>query len=336
MTLGRTEITRVELEPVPAKIRGRLWATDELGRVEEEPFDPEPNRVFHLSPQKGITFLEHKLIKLLQSTNNSVTVDSDASGGYTALVPPGIFGVQLPTVTTYTGHNIEFGDLTTRQAPRAGPWPYPDIWPYPSFEGGHHGAGLRFDSGHEYQLDLFMHAHYINLCGNLRVEGGPFGNLVLRMNPDGTRVQTIPYDHLADIGAEITATGPSAITSRIRNRNGFLSFLLKNAKPGTYRIALNNPDYTSAPATVTIAPWQPPGILPAVAPSSPTYFFPGISHCDPEFDLQAEWKTKGKLTVNEFTWFRGNPPDDPARYVGGFGASPDSDLRKSGVNLKRQ
>ena len=327
VTVGVTEEVRVDLDPVPAKIRGRLWATDELGNVETEVFDPEPNRIFHLMAQKGITFLEHKLIKLLQDTNNSVTVDTDEAGGYTALIIPGIFGVQIPSVTSYSGHNIEFGDLTTGLGPQPGPWPYPDIWPYPVFEFKHHGAGLRFDSAHEYQLDLFLHAHYINLCGSVRTQGAPFGGLVLRMNQDGSDVQTIAYDHLQDTGAEVTASGSTTVTARVKQGN---SFLLKHVSPGTYTIALNHPDYDSTPVSVTIAPWTPPGVLPVVSPFTPTYFFPGITHCDPAFNLVADWKTKGSISVSIFTWFPGNPPDDPPRYIPG-GENPPRYFRMAGL-----
>ncbi|MBI4664035.1 MAG: carboxypeptidase regulatory-like domain-containing protein [Verrucomicrobia bacterium] len=308
VTVGQTEQVRVDLEPVPARVRGRLWATDEVANLETEPCDSEENRVFHLIAQNGIVFSEHKLIKLLQSTNNSVTVDTDASGGYTALVPPGIFGVQIPTMTEYTGHNIEFGDLSAGRGPQFGPWPYPDIWPYPTFEGGHHGAGLRLDSAHEYQLDLFVHKQYINLRGIVRTQNSPFGDLILRMNPDGTGVQTISYDHLWDTGGNVVATGPTTHTTPVLRGN---SYLLRNLKPGTYSITLNHPAYDTQPVTVAIAPWQPPGILPTVPPLSPTYFFPGITHCDFEFNLTAEWKAKGSINVNYYTWV---VTDDP-HYV---------------------
>jgi len=162
VAVEKTEQIRVNLEPVPARVRGRLWATDELGDPESTNCDPEDRRVFRLIAQKGITFVEHKSIKLLASTNNSLTIDTDAAGGYTALVPPGIFGVQIPAMTEYTGHNIEFGDLTEGQAPYPGPWPYPDICPYSTYEPGHHGAGVRLDFSHEYQLDLFVHRQYVS------------------------------------------------------------------------------------------------------------------------------------------------------------------------------
>lgn len=305
VVVKQTGVIELPLDPVPARIRGRVFATDELGNVDLEVSDPEPNRIFHQFSHDRIDFMEHKAVKLIRTTNNLVQTSTDASGAYTALVMPGVFGVQMPTLANYTGHNIEFGDLTAQRPPFAQPWPYPDIWPYATFEGGHHGAGLRFDSAHEYQLDFFLHAHYINFAGQLVNSGEPFGQLVLLMAEDGRQLVTVPYHYLSANGAEIQATGTTVQTAPVNKQN---RFVLKGMRPGTYTIALNNPLYDSAPVTVTVAPWQPPGILPAVAPGSPTYFFPGITHADGRFILRAEWKAKGSIMIDTYN-FGGDPPE---------------------------
>lgn len=311
---AQTEEVKIELDPVPARIRGRLYATDELGQLETTFFDPEPNRIFHFIAQNGINFIEHKLIKLLPPEHATIVTDSDEAGHYSLLIPPGIFGVQIPTMANYTGHNIEFGSLTENRPPVPSPWPYPDIWPYTSFEGGHHGAGLRFDSAQEYQLDFFMHAHYINLAGRVQTSGEPFGSQILSMARDGSNVQSLPYNYLRDTGAEVVATGAATYSTHLLNGNWYL---LRRLRPGTYSIRLNSSEYQTAPVSVTIAPWQPPGIIPSVAPFTPTYFFPGISHGDgPRID--AEWKTKGTIGVNYFYWTTGDPP----AYTGGSSARP--------------
>ncbi|HYE31336.1 MAG TPA: carboxypeptidase-like regulatory domain-containing protein [Methylomirabilota bacterium] len=303
--VGQTEELEVEIEPVPARIRGRLFATDELAKVDTEIFNPEPNRVFHLIAQNGINLVEHKLIRLLPEDRRKTITDSDESGHYTVLVPPGIFGVQIPTMANYTGHNIEFGDLTAGQPPFVGPWPYPDIWPHATIEGGHHGAGLRMDSAHEYQLDLFMHRQYINACGFVRVTGQPFRDLVLSMKSDGTEVQSVPYNHLYDVGAEVVATGPMTVRAPVRQDTGFI---LKDLKPGTYTVTLNHPNYTTLPATLTIAPWDPPGILPTTPPRAPGYYFPGITHSISELRIDADWKIKGNIEIPSLNWVAGDPP----------------------------
>jgi len=217
-----TEEVQLDLRPIPAVVKGRLWATDELANRDTTPGNPEPNRIFYQKPHDGITFKEHELINLLTNPVNQVEVDTDEAGNYTALIIPGIYGVQIPTMTDYTGHNVEFGDLTAGSAPFTGPWPYPSIWPYQTVEFGHHGAGLAFQSSHEYQLDLFVHAHYINACGNVSTSGEPFGGLVLRMNQDGTGVVSIGYNYLSDVGAEITLSGPINTTVPINDNGGFL------------------------------------------------------------------------------------------------------------------
>lgn len=309
---AQTEEAKLELEPIPARIQGRLFATDELGNVETEYFDPEPNRIFHRMAQDGIVFTEHEVIQLLKK---SFVVDTDASGNYTILVPPGIFGVQIPGMANYTGHNVEFGNLTTRTAPRNNPWPYPNRWPHTSFEGGHHGAGLRFDSGNEYQLDLFVHAHYINLSGVVSPKGEPFGDLVLALDQDGITTHTIAYSHLRASGARVVATGPTSTSTGILDGS---CYVLKKLKPGTYTITIDSPEYTTPPVQVTIAPWQAPGIIPATAPMTDTYFFPGITHFEGSAGLEPEWKAKGEITVVRHNWI----VNDPSHYSSGSDTRP--------------
>jgi hypothetical protein len=321
--MALTTDTQVALEPVPAVIRGRLMATDQLGNVLIERSNPEPNRIWRKMQHAGITFLEHKLIKLLSDTNNSVVVDADEAGNFTALVPPGIFGVQIPTMTTHTGHNIEIGDLTAAGLPRTGPWPYADIWPHTTFEGGHHGAGLAFDSRHEYLLNLFVHRNYINICGTIASPTVPFFDLVLTMDRDGSNVQSYRYNHLFDVGAEVIADGPRRYTGRVLEDN---SYVIQNMAPGTYTLRVDHPQYTMPPKTITIAPWNPPGIIPSTAPLAPGYYFPGITHLGAEFTLNPDWIAKGTINIRQFDWVTGDFPD----YLTS-GGGPPSYFRMEGL-----
>ncbi|HAV65067.1 MAG TPA: hypothetical protein DCY13_22190 [Verrucomicrobiales bacterium] len=304
--VGVTEEVPIELEPVPAVIRGRLFATDELANVDDAYFDPEPNRVWRQVAQNGLNFTEHAVVNLLTNPVDQVVIDTDASGAYTAIVYPGVYGVKIPSMTSYTGHNIEFGDLSTGQAPFVRPWPYPDAWPYNNREFGHHGPGLRFDSNHEYQLDLFVHAHYINLCGFVTPSGDPFGQLILRMNLDGTGVVGVDYNHLLDTGAKVTFSGPVSGEVPVTTNN---RFLLRNLTPGQYSITMNHPGYAVSPLIVNIGPWQAPGILPIVEPVvTPSYFFPGITHCfssQGQFELDADWTAQGTIRVKRYNYDAG-------------------------------
>jgi hypothetical protein len=296
---GATEDLRLELEPVPAAIQGRLWATDELSDTTAETCYSEPYRLFHQIAHDGILFQEHQIIDLLEETHNVIHVETDASGYYTALVTPGIFGVALPGMSGYSGHNIEFGDLTQNEGPKARPWPYAVEWPYDTFEFGHHGAGLRFDSNHEYQLDLFLHKHYLNISGSVHTEGSPFGSLILLMNPDGTQVSETPYNHLSDTGAQITLTGPVNRTASLDPDN---RYFFSNLTSGSYTLGLEHPDYVLPPVPFTVSPWPTPGEVPSVAPFAPSYFFSGITHCDAVFNLKPTWAHEGSIRVKRYIY----------------------------------
>ncbi len=291
---GMTETVFMDLEPIPATIQGRLWATDTNGNLEFEPCFSEPNRVFYQTGHNGIEFIEHELIQQLDDEYQILSVDTDEAGNYTATIIPGIYGLKIPTMTGYAGHNVEFGDLSEGIPPSESGWPYPETWPYDTFEFGHQKAGLRFDSTHLYQLDLFVHRHYIHAGGRVKTTGEPFGAQVLRMNEDGSGLQTFPYNHLLATDAKIRVTGPVTMETTIRPDN---FFLMKNLLPGTYVMELLQEEYNTPPVTFTIEGWDAPGILPRVAPFTPTYFFPGISHCTGQFDIEADWKLKGEILI---------------------------------------
>lgn len=290
---GVEEFVEMVLDPIPAVVSGRLMATDEEAELDEDPFYSEHRRVFHRIAQDGIEFVEWEPTALLTNRTAAV-VNTDASGYFTAMVIPGIHGVKIPTMTDYTGHNIEFGDLTAGSSPFNGPWPYPDNWPHGPIEEGHHGPGLSFSSDHKYQLNLFVHAHHIHVYGQVRVTEGPFGSLILFIGPEG-EVYSTPYNHLRDVNAMIELTGPVSAMAPPRD-DGY--YLFKNLTPGSYTITLDHPEYTVTPVNLTIAPWQAPGVIPQTAPFTPTYFFPGIAH-DTGLDgfLKVDWKAKGDIVV---------------------------------------
>ncbi len=311
---GVEEFVEMVLDPIPAVVTGRLMATDEQAELDEDPFYSEHRRVFHRIAHNGIEFVEWEPTGLLTNRTAAV-IDTDASGYFTAMVIPGIHGVKIPTMTDYTGHNIEFGDLTGGSSPFNGPWPYADNWPHGPIEQGHHGPGLSFSSDHKYQLNLFVHAHHVHVYGQVRVTEGPFGNLILFIGPEG-EVYSTPYNHLRDVNAMIELSGPVSAMAPPRE-DGY--YLFKNLTPGSYTITLDHPDYTVTPVSLTIAPWQAPGIMPETAPFTPTYFFPGIAH-DTGVNgfLQIDWKTKGDIVVRHSTY-----DADLDEYRDGGDSAPD-------------
>ncbi|HVR35541.1 MAG TPA: carboxypeptidase-like regulatory domain-containing protein, partial [Methylomirabilota bacterium] len=296
---GQMEELVIAMEPVPAIVRGRLWATDEVGFLEEDPCFSEPYRVFYQVAQDGIEFIEHGIVDLLKEPHGMVVVNTDASGSYTALLTPGVFGVKIPGMAGYAGHNVECGELSAGLPPQPGPWPYPDPWPHSTLEFGHHRAGLGFNSDGEYQLDLFVHKHYINISGRVRTTGAPFGDLVLRMKADGTDVLRFPYNHLWDTGTEVVLSGPVELRAALDQNN---RYMIQNVPAGSYTLQLDHADYVTPAVEVTIADWQAPGVIPAVAPFTPSYFFPGIVHCDARFDLEAAWRLQDSVRIDLYRY----------------------------------
>ncbi len=317
--LGVTGELKVKLKAVPAKVRGRLFATEELANVEQVLNSNEPHRIFHSMAHPGITFMEHKVVSLIEEGENQVVVDTDESGHFTALVPPGILGIQIPTLATHTGHHLEAGTVSEGFGLFPRGWPYPDIWPYATHESGRHGAGLIFSSGEETHMNLYVHRNHVNLCGAiLNPSSDPFRELVLSVSPDGNDVVTTKYNHFHDTQAEVTVTGPVTRRARVL-RSG--SYLARDLVPGTYTLELNHPEYTTPTRSVTIAPWTPPGVLPVVAPNDPTHWFPGLTHSRLTLNLQPTWKAQGLIWITRRTYV--TPPDGPPYYQTGSAGYPE-------------
>ena len=95
---GMTEELTLDLDPIPAIVRGRLWAADEVAVPPEDPCFSDPYRVFYQKQQESIRFVEHELLVFLGDDHEEIEVSTDESGAYTALVIPGIFGVQIPNM----------------------------------------------------------------------------------------------------------------------------------------------------------------------------------------------------------------------------------------------
>lgn len=289
---GMTEDIVLDLAPIPARISGSLWATDQSANLEFEPCFSEPNREFVLRQQNDIQFIEHAVVNLLKEGYEVTAVDTDGAGNYTIEVLPGLYGIKIPGMQGYSGHNIEFGDVSMGSPTFAGAWPYPDEWPYGNFEFGHHRSGLRLDSDHEYQLDMFTHKHFIHIGGFISRDGEPFDSQALSMDPDGQNPVLIPYNYLWDTEAMVVLEGP--VSKSVRVGEDF-RYLIKDLPAGDYSLRIEHPDYISEPKPISITGWDAPGILPRVEPFTPTYFFPGISHCGSQFDLEVSWKHRGSV-----------------------------------------
>ena len=303
----RTTAYSVKLRPRPAVVSGYLMATDDILNLTRNFTNPEPHRIFAPKEQAGIEFVVHESVsdaadmQLVPPDKRIVSVDSDASGYYRVSLIPGRYGVRIPSMTDYTGHNIELTQTEPSGTPsQGGGWPYPHNWDYATFEFGHYRAWDHFNSGEAYQLNLFVHRQTIDLVGRvIQDPQDPTGSMVLAA-PDGDPI-IVSYNDLVEAGGEAVLTG-NGITRRapflVDNLRGGIFFILEKIPPGTYTIRGEHPRNAFNEVSITISDWNAPGIKPPIAPDwqDPTYYFPGLPHDLPD-NMQATFNTSGTITV---------------------------------------
>lgn len=226
-----------------------------------------------------------KMVDLLVFNESSVTnqlkppfrmamTDTDASGETVLKILPGVYGVAAPTQTEYFGDECRFHDATTGETLEHG-WPFannPDAAPFPMSP--HHALGLRFSSGHEYELDLFARKKLYDVYGEVAVDPAELiRQRVIAVA--GTESAVVPITDLTSGGvATLTTypvtkplTLPSLSVTNADPPAPNAQFLFEDVEPGTRSLSITHPRntinaYTSGTNLSVLLPdYGPPGIV---------------------------------------------------------------------------
>ncbi len=301
---GRTTEAELALDPGTARVRGRLWAAEELGafalpvgqgnRNERKP-------IYRPREQAGIEFIEYGPDGLLALDANILTAEADEAGQFAIDLVPARYGVRVPGLSNYWGNHVQVLDLTGKSGRSQG-WPFAFAWPYggvpPANGTTNGGVPLVMLPRREYQLDLFVHRQQAYLRQFLYSElSMPTRYLVLSvLSLDQRNPQIVPfqfYDEIVLGGASATllAGDGTVLTQPLRAfglDQPFNPALIEFAglKPGTNTLTVSVPRRTfsfwdvetqsySRHSLVRVLPeWQPPGVLPSSNPSQLDFVAP--------------------------------------------------------------
>ncbi len=294
--LTNTTELPIRLTPVPARIRGRLFASEQQANVQETLAASEQFPIYHALAATGLVFREAKAADLLPEGENAVVVDTDSSGHFTALVNPGMLGVEIPTLASHTGYGAESGAVSEGFGLFVRGWPYAQVWPYPNYDPNRHASPLIMSSDEETQINLYVHRKYVNLCGFiLNPFSDPFRSLVLSVPPSGASPVTNSYNHFYDTQAKVQVTGPVSVEAPVLPDG---SYVARDLPSGQYTLALAHPEYTTPARAITIAPWNAPGLIPPVSHVDASHWHAGRTHSRLSLNLQPTWNSVGLIRVN--------------------------------------
>ncbi len=254
----------LELEPVPAKIRGRFFKADARGSLDADPnpagapvpFDRWHGPAYAFAEQAGIEFTQSALAPYLMPGAAVVSVDTDAFGNFELTVLPSFYGVAIPSLDGYWGSNYRSVNRTTGETLALG-------WPYavdPAATGGlpaHPFAslGIPVSSGDELEMGLFVRKQTYFLDGTVLADTDcPLLDLVVARTDtteftyDFSHVAAtgeVKFDKDADGGIDSTTMlepGFSVLPDGSRKSNINARFEIE-APPGTHKVEVATPDY---------------------------------------------------------------------------------------------
>jgi hypothetical protein len=256
------------LAVIPATVRGQLHVADEMAeeRTTEGLIVYGESPVYRGGAKIPIEIIEYEGDGYLVANRRTNLVTTDDLGEFSVELLPGRYGVRIASMTNHWGHSIRLRNLTTtanseRDVFRG--WPYPDVWPFPSApppsnSTGEFGNPVFIRSGHQYQMELFVHRQIVSMIGQVEQ--------VLGNNKDSVLAGSATLH--SDVAEPIQQPLVDSGTGRPLHH-------FKHLPPGTYSVTFSAPHYTvtydgngTSTRTITVPQRPAPGVLPTVDPLS--------------------------------------------------------------------
>lgn len=266
------------VNPELATVRVRYHKADAMSTVEvADAAGVITNRpAYARAPVDLLVFKESAVSFQLKPPFRMTMFGTDESGEAVIKILPGVYGLEAPTLSEYFGSDCRIHDATTGETLSHG-WPFmnsPDAAPFPMSP--HHSLGLRFSSGHEYQVDLYTRAKFYDVRGEVKPD--PLDPVTQRIVAvSGTNSVVVPITELTSGGVATLAGHPptkplTLVPQTITNANPAApnaEFLFEDVPPGTRSLSITHPRNAITPfsggssLSVALPDWGPPGIVDA-------------------------------------------------------------------------
>ncbi|WP_269537618.1 hypothetical protein [Cerasicoccus fimbriatus] len=264
----------IEAEILPAEVRGRLVAADEMTPLDEPFYKPLANTTFE--------FVEREGADLLPEGEKSVFVTTDELGQFTTTLMPGLYGIRVHGVEDYYGKEVvvtvlDDGDNTYYYSGL-------QVWNWPTFEAWKDYdeyfaeqfniveefqlGGVPINSSEDIDMELRLQKEVHTVEVNFNVQNDPTQNLILATNILGNTLETLRYSAIIANGT--TATLTNGVNSYVADivphptSSSQLYARFDGVAPGQgYELQVSHPNYTFTPeGTLNFYDWPDPGYTP--------------------------------------------------------------------------
>ncbi|HWN94048.1 MAG TPA: carboxypeptidase-like regulatory domain-containing protein [Methylomirabilota bacterium] len=271
------------VQPELAKVRVRFFTADALSDFPvADAVGALTNRpAYARSAADPVIFKESSVTSQLKPPFRVTMFGTDDSGEALLSLLPGVYGVEAPSLFEYFGSEARLRDATTGEEIVHG-WPFasnPDAGP-PFPMSPHHALGLRFSSGHEYELDLYARRKHYDVRGEVKPDpADPMAQRIVAVS--GSNYIATRFTELVSGGTATLAGHPPSkpltiLSELVTNSaagapNAIFSF--EDVEPGMRSLTLSHPRNTftahsGGPSlSVTLPDWGPPGIVDAGDPA---------------------------------------------------------------------
>jgi len=278
----------------PARVRGRLWVADALSP--EPVLDPRTGGsellpIYELRSQSGVEWVGYAGDGLLDEASHAVVQDVDGTGTFAVALLPARYGIRIPAMPNHWGSHVMVRDLATGAVREQG-WPFAEVWPYrfaPPRNGTRNdGLPLVFESGHEYELEIYVRRQEVLMRGVVGMASyRPTMAQVLATPENSATADPVigGEQEIVTEGGTATLMGTAVRTDLLRIAEGVgglaaaVEFEFRGVGSGDYTLGLAAPRHqfiqriggqeSPVPLPVRVSSWAPPGVLP---PEDPTQY----------------------------------------------------------------
>jgi len=294
--------TSLYVEPVPAKIRGKVIVAEEW----QDSIDSFQS-VFLAREMKGIEFRASEYMDGdLPDSYTLRTIDTDAAGEFVMSFIPGLYGIVIPGAEGLWGEGINWTDLNSEDGDLSfSGWPYYQKWPH-SFESAQNFwydiGGFAISSGSDFEVELFLAKNHFRVEGQLFFADDPTWSWVIGLDDPNDVLSSMTYVDFIANGGKITLSGggmdysvfPKLIAS------GGHQFVFKNIPPGSYTLGVQHPRYAADAQAVRLHDYDRPGVMPSTPPPPE---WPDPQPMEPHFaTMGVRYNNAAEIKMDFYRW----------------------------------
>jgi hypothetical protein len=292
---GETNNHQITASFVPSIVEGTLFAADAV--------TDEGVTLYTPAAGKEIKFVLHEGVRFMYQNGEALwSATTDTNGYYRLALPPGCYGIEIPSMEGYWGYKVIASGLVGWNNGESG-WPYArtNNLGVSGTSYVYDDSGIGLGSGHQTQLDLYVHCNRYAIQTAV-TEESPLRERILFLTSDGQDGASKNVKDLLESGTRLTLSDGASAT--VRKAAGGLRPVWTNLVGGTLTVTDDDHPYLSSSSVVSRVtfdwgdyPGAPPASVPPTGSLLNVTPLPMILHNAPAFSIASENELTDKPTV---------------------------------------